>query len=61
MVLKEFDLALRALETQGVEKGALIGCDRHLLLVDADLQLGKPGLLLHCPQLGNLNYTLQIV
>lgn len=37
VVLKEFDLALGALETQGVEKGTLIGCDWHLLLVDADL------------------------
>lgn len=61
VVLEELDLVLGALEAQGVEKWTLVGCDGHLFLVDADLQLGKPGLLLHGPQLGNLNDALQIV
>lgn len=61
VVLEELDLALGALEAQRVEEGTLVGGDGHLLLVDADLQLGKPGLLLHGPQLGNLNNTLQVL
>lgn len=61
VVLEELDLALGALEAQRVEQGPLVGSDGHLLLVDADLQLGKAGLLLHGPQLGDLNNTLQVL
>lgn len=61
VVLEELGLALGALEAQRVEEGPLVGSDGHLLLVDADLQLGEAGLLLHGSQLGNLNNTLQIL
>lgn len=60
VMLKELGLAVRALKTQRVKKRTLIWRDRHLLLVDADLQLGEPRLFLHGPQFGNLHNTLQI-
>lgn len=61
VMLKELGLAVRALETQRVKKGTLIWRDRHLLLVDTDLQLGKACFFLHGPEFGNLHNTLQIV
>lgn len=61
VVLEELGLALGALEAQRVEERPLVGGDGHLLLVDAHLQLGKAGLLLHGPQLGYLHNPLQIV
>ena len=61
VVLKELGLAVRALKAQGVEKRTLVRRDGHLLLVDADLQLGESGLFLHGPQFGDLDNALQIV
>lgn len=61
VVLKELGLAVRALEAQRVKQRPLVRRDGHLLLVDADLQLGEPRLLLHGPQLGDLHDALQIV
>lgn len=61
MVLKEFGLTVRTLETQRVKERALVRRDGHLLLVDADLQLGKSCFFLHGPQFGNLHNTLQIL
>ena len=61
VVLKQLGLALGALEAQRVEERALVRRDGHLLLVDADLQLGEARLPLHGPQLGDLHDALQIV
>lgn len=61
VMLKQLGLAVRALKAQRVKEGTLVRCDGHLLLVDTDLQLGKPCLFLHGPQFGNLYNALQIL
>lgn len=61
VVFKEFGLTLAPLEAQVVVQWALVWCDGHFFLEDADLQLGKPGLSLHGPQFRDLNDPLQVI
>ena len=61
VVLKELPVTLAPLEAQRVQQRALVGGDGHLLLEDADLELGKAGLPLDGAQPGDLHDPLQVV
>lgn len=60
VVLKQLGLVVGALEAQGVEERPLVRRDGHLLLVHADLELGKACFLLHGSQFCDLHDALQI-